>query len=416
MINFLNSKLSPKVNCMSPAMENYEVNNLVHEDPVVRSRGFLAYTSIKPPVDVEFELICPVTIAYISIFAAVGSQRSNGVEILARSNNSDYVSIARAFFDEPLLIVCNSRMFSRNEPPPGVNENAHISFLKSNTFRIFLNASKIKIRILRTERSVPCLGKVEIWGKVSKMCSAITAKTVTQLAYRSQSSTKKDRSESKEATSDTQELDFEIPEEFKDALTYEVMSLPMTLPSGSTVDKSTLEKFIENEAVMGRHPCDPFTGLKFTDERKPTLNVALKSRIDMFLTKHSDKSEVTSVARTVGTKKNLQASISNRKRVSETERTISKHLKTSSYNSDLDDVISRTMKDTNFIKFTEECDTEVNKQKKCNICENSCALYILPCEHLHCRSCLLTQTDSEMYCKKCKKICKKNEIQAFHIT
>ena len=52
----------------------------------------------------------------------------------------------------------------------------------------------------------------------------------------------------------------EIPSEFFDKITYEVMHIPMLLPSGHCVDRSTVEKLGNNDALYGRPPTDPFTG------------------------------------------------------------------------------------------------------------------------------------------------------------
>lgn len=79
------------------------------------------------------------------------------------------------------------------------------------------------------------------------------------------------------------------------------MTVPMTLPSGKTVDQSTLEKFNKVEATWGREPSDPFTGLTFTNNRKPIFNSALKSSIDKLLNKHPNVLELNDVPRTVGT-------------------------------------------------------------------------------------------------------------------
>ena len=51
-----------------------------------------------------------------------------------------------------------------------------------------------------------------------------------------------------------------IPEKFLDEITYEVMAVPMLLPSGHYVDKNTLDKLLHTDAVYGRPPSDPFTG------------------------------------------------------------------------------------------------------------------------------------------------------------
>lgn len=74
-----------------------------------------------------------------------------------------------------------------------------------------------------------------------------------------------------------------IPEEFLDPITQEVMLLPMLLPSGVSVDNTTLEEHQKREATWGRPPNDPFTGVPFTSTSQPLPNPQLKSRIDHFL-------------------------------------------------------------------------------------------------------------------------------------
>ncbi|XP_070819645.1 RING finger protein 37 [Chaetodon trifascialis] len=77
--------------------------------------------------------------------------------------------------------------------------------------------------------------------------------------------------------------DLSIPEEFLDPITQEVMILPMLLPSGVSVDNTTLEEHQKREATWGRPPNDPFTGVPFTSTSQPLPNPQLKSRIDHFL-------------------------------------------------------------------------------------------------------------------------------------
>lgn len=52
----------------------------------------------------------------------------------------------------------------------------------------------------------------------------------------------------------------EVPGEFLDKITYDVMQIPMLLPSGHCVDRSTVEKLADNDVQYGRPPTDPFTG------------------------------------------------------------------------------------------------------------------------------------------------------------
>ncbi len=61
------------------------------------------------------------------------------------------------------------------------------------------------------------------------------------------------------------------------------MLLPMLLPSGVSVDNTTLEEHQKREATWGRPPNDPFTGVPFTSTSQPLPNPQLKSRIDHFL-------------------------------------------------------------------------------------------------------------------------------------
>ena len=52
-----------------------------------------------------------------------------------------------------------------------------------------------------------------------------------------------------------------IPEQFLDEITFELMLLPMLLPSGHFVDQSTLERLAHTDSTYGRPPSDPFTGM-----------------------------------------------------------------------------------------------------------------------------------------------------------
>lgn len=61
------------------------------------------------------------------------------------------------------------------------------------------------------------------------------------------------------------------------------MLLPMLLPSGVSVDNTTLEEHQKREATWGRAPNDPFTGVPFTSSSQPLPNPQLKGRIDQFL-------------------------------------------------------------------------------------------------------------------------------------
>lgn len=64
--------------------------------------------------------------------------------------------------------------------------------------------------------------------------------------------------------------------------------LPMLLPSGVSVDNTTLEEYKKREATWGRTPNDPFTGVPFTSNSQPLPNPQLKTRIDHFLLQNGE--------------------------------------------------------------------------------------------------------------------------------
>lgn len=362
MYNFLDPRLMPKVSCASPVMDSYEAENLINPKETIRRRGFLCYSVIKPPIDLEFIFLCPINISHIVLDTSLGSQKSSGIEILAKTPSSNYISICKTISeDNPHIVFCNSTRFSKNNPP----ENDHtkkILFFKCNTGGIFTNATSIKLIIFKTIKSVPCLGSIKVIGTPAKTCSDVTVATIKRLLGLVPRPVPADKSTNRI------EADKKLPDDFIDELTFEVMALPMTLPSGKTIDQDTLEKHIENERSFGRKPCDPFTGLKFTETRKPVLNVALKSRIDMFLLHNMDNSLTFSVKRTLGR--------------------------------DVDKISGKRFK---------KSDLEV----KCGICGLKDTLYLIPCQHFYCRACLLNL--NSYYCNVCQTEFTKTDPQRYFI-
>ena len=76
------------------------------------------------------------------------------------------------------------------------------------------------------------------------------------------------------------------PVQFLDEITCEQMTVPMLLPSGHLVDKSTLERTRESDLLYGRPPSDPFTGVPFSEHHKPKFCPQLKVGIDQYCSNH----------------------------------------------------------------------------------------------------------------------------------
>ncbi|KAJ3640888.1 hypothetical protein Zmor_027421 [Zophobas morio] len=359
MYNFLDPKLMPKLQCSAPAMDNYEPHNLISDNEAVRARGFLAYTVTRPPIELEFEFLCSVDISFIILQTSIGNQKCTGIELFARSEASSYVSIAKAVYNTPGLTFCTSRKYSRTNLPPNHDPTNGLFFFKNDTVRVFMNAKFLKVVIFRTERTVPCLGGIKVFGKPARSCSEATVTTIDRIMGRI---VPKVTTGGKENNTN-----FAIPQDFIDDLTCEVMAVPMTLPSGKTVDRDTLEKHIENEKSFGRKPGDPFTGLNFTENRKPVMNVALKSRIDMFLIQNSTNPSTFSLKRTLGSDQ-----INSFKRLRTSETSV-----------------------------------------QCCVCQQDQNLYEIPCRHYYCRQCLLTLLSHK--CNICNTEFSKSEATRFHV-
>ncbi|CAH1134908.1 unnamed protein product [Ceutorhynchus assimilis] len=384
MINFLDPKLLPKITRKPLCTETYEADNLISESYADKIRGFIAFPSIKPPVEIEFDLLCNVNISHILLNTTVGNQQCTGIEIFAKASSDEYISLAKAFYDNQGLILCNARKYSKSQPPLGYNENIELRFFKGIAHKTFMNAKCIKIVIFKTKKSVPCLSRVEIWGTPSKTCSKKTIETVYKLNNRPNIP--------KLTNSEVEKDTFEIPNDFKDDLTYELMTIPYTLPCGKTIDQTTLDKHVEIENSFSRKPCDPFTGKKFTDTLKPILNVALKSRIDMFLLQNSHRAETFGLKRTLRT-----VIVANNNKCQKLDK---------NPKDDLDSLIQNAKSDPSFVSFNVSRESNL-----CNLCKITCDyLYEIPCKDVFCRNCLL-EICKNCICVQCDKLFVKSDVK-----
>lgn len=173
LINFLNPKCKPIAHSTVPCSEGYEINNLIISENEVVHRGFLAYSCIRPPVDIEFNLICCVNLNYILIESTVGAQKSTGFEILIKNKSTQFYQTVCVCYlnDNEVGLVCyNARTFQ----PDKMNSRNNYKFcaMKSSQWRLFTTCDKVKVRVLKTRNSVPCIGKIQVWGFISKACSS----------------------------------------------------------------------------------------------------------------------------------------------------------------------------------------------------------------------------------------------------
>lgn len=466
MYNFTDPSLLPNVTCNVISSEGYEVTNLISSDSEKRRRGFMVYNAIKPPVEITFQFICNINLSHICIWPTVGSQKSCGFEIEFKTSNGkgtdEFISVGQCSFGFEPGIVFLRRNYRDSDVAVPSNFVKHFLVNKQNTLS---SSDCLKIKIYRTfNSSLASLGRVEVWGTVSSSCTHSTKKTVGKLYSKR---TDKESSElSGSCVTSSKSLDkthhaphhreasgLIIPDDFKDAITFEIMSIPMILPCGKVVDRSTLEKHERNEARWGRSPSDPFTGKLFSNNSHPVLAPALKARIDKFLVDNSDCKELFTVARTSGRReknslsqcacadtnkckilvpaesdqsKRLQINYNNtsikpsfEKSNGDKHNNTERSVRNNSATPDIETAFFKTQNNEelkmeegkrleSFDEFLESrlnlavksalanrpsflnCDNLVKRMKTvCSDCDGDQLLYVLPCKHLFCRPCLL---------------------------
>lgn len=140
------------------------------------------------------------------------------------------------------------------------------------------------------------LKALSVWGQPAKCCPAKHVEEIQKALEATERQIPRTVSVSsvfppKRPQKPPESQSLSVPEEFLDPITQEVMVLPMLLPSGVSVDHSTLEEYQKREATWGRTPNDPFTSVPFTASSQPLPNPQLKSRIDHFLLQNGQLSK-----------------------------------------------------------------------------------------------------------------------------
>lgn len=161
-----------------------------------------------------------------------------------------------------------------------------------------------------------------------------------------------------------------IDEVLLDALTFTLMRNPVLLPSGRTVDQRTLDKYLLQQEIWGKLPCDPFTGVRFTQTYKPIPNVEVKLLLD----KHSLNSRKRSRKYDIDL---LTSKVSKRSRLDQPCSSSSSVLRHN---------------DTALISLQKDIYTS-NDSLTCCHCStfltSQIVQYKLPCNHIICRPCCI---------------------------
>ncbi|XP_011499176.1 PREDICTED: RING finger protein 37 [Ceratosolen solmsi marchali] len=470
LVNFCDTCLRTDVICSTVCTEGYEASNLVNNS----DKGFLAYSCIKPPVTIDFIFISNIQISHVIVWPQVGAQKSCGFQLSVKSSdtsNEPFTVISTAFLQKGETGIS----FHQREISCNVDMSAPINFVKHSikSMNITNYASILRLNILKTENSVPALGKVEIWGRVSPKCGKDIAMnvmalwmnrfndlTVSKTATTSIENNQRQKKEREQVSSS-----LNVPEEFLDPITFEIMTQPIILPSGKIIDQKTLEKYGYNEATWGRPVSDPFTGIHFNNVHKPIAALPLKARIDKFLLENSNDAEIKKLPRVLGANISQLNNVKNVNVIScvpksrtdnvctvnnngkQLKRTFPKEETSSYYNSkksfhghSLPVVSIKNSNPSNnltekplvnmtafknkiltkeeiskknaIIEHKLNTNIQVASMPTCKCCTEK-IFYKLPCEHIICRKALLSLKKNQ--CTNCKLEFKTCDPQRFHL-
>lgn len=315
--NFLDPIFETQIKCSCTVDDFHGVENLISNND--GRSYFMAYSVVKPPVELEFHLCCTIELQSIKIWPKIDSLKSTGFEIYANggggggSAQSEFRKVASHF-----NLQENGIHFINDSITTGDTNNGQDLFavkpFYSSTRNQLRKVQAIKLIIKQTAKCVPVLKRIEIWGRVSRFATeeqkasvnkaimkiAAPIETISADMHHNEIDRNGIKSRVENDETNTLQPSMTVPDEFLDAITYEIMALPMVLPSGKIIDSSTLVKHTEHEEKWGRVPSDPFTGQPYTETRKPVLDVHLKSQIDSFLLKNCNLPGIDNTARTVG--------------------------------------------------------------------------------------------------------------------
>lgn len=279
------------ITCDKPCYDGRMAKNLLNYPCSLNSSsGFMAERFVKPPVNLVVKFPCSIRVKAIIINNTSGSFTSDSFEILSYSlsNNMEpskhpvYKRIGRCYNVKPgEIIFINHRYRTVGE----ICSTDGQSFpLVSHDRTLLNNARHVMIRITHTlNGGLPVISCLQIIGSPH---SKEFFKSLTPLPSKTETvnpSLESPPVVSAPRVNYTNEEERVTPADFLDPITCDIMSLPVTLPSGYTIDQSTLDRHVAGEKGWGRNPSDPFTGIPFTESSYPLTNTLLKERIDKYV-------------------------------------------------------------------------------------------------------------------------------------
>jgi hypothetical protein len=288
--NLFTSKYVKSISCDKPQQDQYEVANLLNCDDQTSylslssqaffytkaaTNGFIVDSFIRPPVTIQIIFREPVNIDKILLDAKVNTKVSSAFSIASAiaSKNLQFQQIAKWVNDNDddsrtshIYEFINRLNDHQDKTTTTTTNRAYFSIRSLAQLQA---VSALNITILRTlNSSTPCLKSIRIFGPWSTNSSSSSSSSQEKAGALDVSVSV--------SVQESSNRNVEIPSEFIDEITHEMIRNPIRLPSNKFIDATTLQR-LDNKQI------DPFTRVAFTRTYAPIIDELLKSQIDKFL-------------------------------------------------------------------------------------------------------------------------------------
>jgi len=478
LLNFADKELLTSISTDSIAVDGYEVVNLISKKRSFHHQSaFLCEHYMKCPVEVVLTFPCLIDISSVVIQPKASSHRTKEFEMYT-TYQTPVVPDRSKVNKEPNETEIDNALYPCCYP----NDYNDVEILKARALSCFSFAGKYKEQLGLDQTpdrliftgpsnkklydtkandlllnlklvsccsnlvikikwaSVPAISSLQVWGRLSnknpkyvskeleKLLRKINKDRVVKISIKKSNKIctfpKNTHEQSltnclENVKNRNSTINGDIPEEFMDPITFFIMTVPMMLPSGNTIDKNTLEKYINEEEKYGRLPSDPFTGIVFHGSKTPIPNSSLKARIDDYLLKntHLYKGGATSgyrdnrSSKTVDElKESLPSTSKAEKRKLEvtsdrchknnTSLPLTGNKHQDDMKSSLNLALEKVLPNLPTLNSRNE-----NEKSRCLKCEDDefKNLFKLPCSHIFCRNCMQVLLQTTKRCAKCDK-------------
>ncbi|CAG0917525.1 unnamed protein product [Notodromas monacha] len=490
LVDFALAPLLSRVVCDRPCEDDCGVANLLKVKNEERSegKGLILASFVTSVAELRFEFKWPLELAAVRIVPRIGRHQTTALELgvlpmfpsggqRSYGRSQEMVMIGRArseattgaflFKNLELSPAQQQRSFptttlTPDSGPDGYSDESTLKTLSpqpDDDLHVFKHRGAVRGVVVRLLRGRPPrnagVARIELWGRPIRETDATAVLQVLRklgaehqigapaLAGPCLRGEERDldpitsgvtRTHSPRKDNEENNIEDLYPE-FFDPISSELMTFPMLLPSGHTVDKCTLDRYCDTEAALHhRPPNDPFTRIPFDNDVHVVVpHSALKDRIDAVLKIRQERGISLNLGRSVGmsipgpqlyhhetSSQNPRSSIlvssssskefmpvqqpseppSKRPRL--VENSESKICGENSHADNLErslaDAIAEALADTPVVKSSAKFFTApTNTGQSCVVCNASrgANLYQLACNHVLCRNCLLGRQDGD---------------------